>query len=67
MTDSRRTLATTPAETQHEALMKRWLLARQRRAAAEPGSKDYVAAAEEITAIEVEIARVGRAANPPLV
>ena len=49
-----------------EALMERWREARRRREAAEPGGKEYIKASEEVAVIEVEIARVERAANPPL-
>jgi hypothetical protein len=46
------------------ALLGRHAAARRRRNAAPLGSPDYEAACEEIARIEVEIARLGRAANP---
>jgi hypothetical protein len=49
-----------------DALLTRWRDARRRRESAEPGSKQHIEASEEVAAIEVEIARVERAANPPL-
>ena len=50
-----------------DALMAQWRDARRRRETAEPGGKDYIKACDDIARIEVEIARVERAANPPLV
>ena len=50
-----------------EDLLAQWREARRRREAAEPGGKDHIKASEDIARIEVEIARVERAANPPLV
>ncbi len=47
--------------------MAQWRDARRRRETAEPGSKDYIKASEDIARIEVEIARIERAADPPLV
>jgi hypothetical protein len=47
--------------------MAQWREARRRREAAEPGSEEYIKASEDLARIEVEIARVERAANPPLV
>jgi hypothetical protein len=49
-----------------DALLAQWREARRRREAAEPGGKEYIKASEDVAAIEVEIARVERAANPPL-
>ena len=56
----------TPQPTRDQ-LMAQWREARRRRDAAELGSKAYEAAVEEIARIEVEIARVERAMDPPLV
>jgi hypothetical protein len=64
MTDA--TGTRTPQPTR-EQLMAQWRDARRRRHAAELGSKAYEAACEEIARIEVEIARVERAMDPPLV
>jgi hypothetical protein len=50
-----------------DQLMGQWREARRRRDAAELGSKAYERAVEEIARIEVEIARVERALDPPLV
>jgi hypothetical protein len=47
--------------------MAQWRDARRRRETAEPGGKDYIKACDDLARIEVEIARVERAANPPLV
>jgi hypothetical protein len=48
-------------------LMAEWREARRRRHAAELGSKAYEEACGEIARIEVEIARLERAMDPPLV
>jgi hypothetical protein len=50
-----------------ERLMAEWREARRRRHAAELGSKAYEEACGEIARIEVEIARLERAMDPPLV
>ena len=50
-----------------DALMAEWRDARRRRETAKPGGKDYIKACDDLARIEVEIARVERAANPPLV
>jgi len=64
MTDATRARATQPTR---EQLMARWREARIRRDAAPLGSKAYEHAAQEIARIEVEIARIERAMDPPLV
>jgi len=64
MTDSTRTR---PPQPNRDQLMAEWREARRRRDAAELGSKAYERAVEEIARIEVEIARVERALDPPLV
>jgi hypothetical protein len=57
-----------PADTPtRDALMSRWREARRRRDTAELGSKAYEEACSEIAHIEVEIARLERAMDPPLV
>jgi hypothetical protein len=55
---------TAPMDPTVAALLGRHAAARRRRNAAPLGSPDYEAACEEIARIEVEIARLGRAANP---
>ena len=50
-----------------DELMEQWRAARRRREAAALGSEAFRKAAEEIADIEVEIARIERAMNPPLV
>ena len=64
MTD---TTPTRPPQPNRDQLMAQWREARRRRDAAELGSKAYERAVEEIARIEVEIARVERALDPPLV
>jgi hypothetical protein len=56
----------TPTRTR-EDLLAEHAEARRRRDAAPLGGEEYRAAADEIGRIEVEIARVERAMNPPLV
>ena len=63
----RMTEATGSPAKNRDQLMAQWREARRRRDAAELGSKAYEAAVEEIARIEVEIARVERAMDPPLV
>lgn len=48
-----------------EGLIVQWQDARRRREAAELGSDAYRAALEDIARIEIEIARVERAMDPP--
>jgi hypothetical protein len=48
-------------------LLGHHVAARQRRNAATLGSPEYRAASEDVARIEVEIARIGRSADPPLV
>jgi hypothetical protein len=55
------------ANPTRDELMAQWRETRRRRDAAPLGSKAYEAAVEEIARIEVEIARVERALDPPLV
>jgi hypothetical protein len=59
--------ATDTEQPAREQLMAQWRAARQRRNAAELGSRAYEEACAEIARIEVEIARTERAMNPPLV
>jgi hypothetical protein len=61
----RPTPGTAPAT--RDTLMAKWREVRRRRQAAELGSDAYRDAAEELGRIEVEIARVERAMDPPLV
>ena len=55
-----------PAKNRDQ-LMAQWREARRRRDAAPLGGKTYEHAAQEIARIEVEIARIERAMDPPLV
>lgn len=55
-----------PAKTR-EGLLAEHAEARRARDAAPLGSEEYAAAAEEVGRIEVEIARLERAMDPPLV
>jgi hypothetical protein len=50
-----------------DALMREWRAARTRRDAAELGGEAYRAACEDIARVEIEIARVERAMDPPRV
>ena len=54
-----------PAELTRDQLITQWREARRRREAAELGSEPYQKALEEIARIEVEIARIERAMDPP--
>ena len=56
-----------PLQASRAELLARHAAARERRNAAALGSQEFQAACEEIAGIEVEIARLERAANPPLV
>jgi hypothetical protein len=56
-----------PQELTREQLLVQWQDARRRRHAAELGSEAYREAADEIGRIEIEIARIERAMNPPRV
>lgn len=57
---------TTPtADLTREQLMVQWQEARRRRESAELGSEAFRDALEEIARIEVEIARIERAMDPP--
>ena len=58
--------ATTPSKTRDE-LLKLHAEARRSRASAELGSKAFTDAVERIGRIEVEIARIERAMDPPRV
>jgi hypothetical protein len=62
MTQSKITRA---APLNREQLMVQWREARHRRDAAELASDSYAAALEDIARIEVEIARIERAMDPP--
>ena len=53
------------AGSTREQLMLEWQEARGRREAAELGSDAYRAALEDIARIEIEIARIERAMDPP--
>ncbi|MEX2010750.1 MAG: hypothetical protein WEF51_00785 [Chloroflexota bacterium] len=53
------------ADPTREQLMVQWRDARRRREAADLGSVAYRRALEEIARIEVEIARIERAMDPP--
>ncbi len=55
-----------PATTR-EDLLERHRDARRRRNAAEPGSHEWEQASADVGRIEVEIARIERAVDPPLV
>lgn len=54
-------------EPTREELLVRWHAARRERDRAELGSEAYRRAVDEIGRIEVEIARIERAMNPPKV
>jgi hypothetical protein len=54
-----------PAELTRDQLMTQWREARRRRDVAELGSEPHREALEEIARIEVEIARIERAMDPP--
>ena len=58
--------ATAPATTR-EALLVQHLEARRRRNAAEPGGPEWEHASAEVGRIEIEIARIEREMDPPLV
>ena len=58
---------TEPAPLTREELTVQWQEARRRRQAAELGSDAFREASEEIARIEIEIARVERAMDPPRV
>jgi hypothetical protein len=53
------------ADPTREQLLVRWREARRRREAADLGSVGYRRALEEIARIEIEIARIERATDPP--
>ncbi len=53
------------AGSTRESLIVQWQDARRRREAAELGGDAYRAALEDIARIEIEIARVERAMDPP--
>jgi hypothetical protein len=59
--------ARTAREPTRESLLAQWREARRRREAAPLGSEGYRDASEEIARIEVEIARIERAMDPPRV
>jgi hypothetical protein len=58
---------TEAASLTREELTVQWQEARRRRQAAELGSEAFREASEEIARIEIEIARVERAMDPPRV
>jgi len=64
MTDPK---TTPPSDLTREQLLVQWQEARRRRHAAELGSEAYREASDEIGRIEVEIARIERAMDPPRV
>jgi len=53
------------ADPTREQLMAQWADARRRREAADLGSVAYRRALEDIARIEIEIARIERALDPP--
>jgi len=55
-----------PATTRDELLVQH-MNARRRRNAVEPGSHEWEQASVEVGRVEVEIARIERAMDPPLV
>ena len=57
---------TAPATTREE-LLAQHLDARRRRNAADPGSHEWEQASADVGRIEIEIARIERAMDPPLV
>jgi ribosomal protein L18E len=57
--------STPTADQTREQLIVRWREARRQREAATPGSVAYRRALEEIARIEVDIARIERAMDPP--
>jgi hypothetical protein len=57
----------TAAEPTRESLLAQWREARRRRAAAPLTSEAFREASEQIARIEVEIARIERAMDPPRV
>jgi len=59
--------STDRAALTREELTVQWQEARRRRQAAELGSEAFREASEEIARIEIEIARVERAMDPPRV
>jgi hypothetical protein len=59
--------ARTAAEPTRDSLLARWREARRRRAAAPLAGEAFREASEEIARIEVEIARIERAMDPPRV
>ena len=70
MESDRRTASnptTGAAVSPRDQLMQEWRAARRRRHAAELGSDAYREACDDIARIEIEIARVERAMDPPRV
>ena len=55
----------TAADPTREQLMTLWREARRRREAADPGSVAYRRALEDLARIEIDIARIERALDPP--
>jgi hypothetical protein len=66
MTDTRKAGEAAPASTREE-LLARHAVARARRNAAEPGGHEWEQASAEVGRIEVEIAALERAMDPPRV
>ncbi len=64
--DLERVAGRTPSSPRDE-LMLEWRAARARRDAAELGSEPYREACEDIARLEIEIARIERAMDPPRV
>jgi len=60
-------LADAAPATTREDLLVQHMDARRRRNAAEPGGHEWEQASVEVGRIEVEIARIERAMDPPLV
>ena len=55
------------SEPTRESLLAKWREARRRRAAAPLGSEAFREASEQVARIEVDIARIERAMDPPRV
>jgi hypothetical protein len=66
MADTQQAGDVVPAQTREE-LMAQHLEARRRRSAAPLGSHEWEAASREVGRIEIEIARIERAMDPPRV
>lgn len=67
MPDRSTTPGRTAAEPTRESLLAQWREERRKRAAAPLGSEAFREASEQVARIEVEIARIERAMDPPRV